>query len=368
MSMRIVILGRTLSSSWASGEATTWRALVSALAARGHKVLFLERDDPALAAHRDLPDPDFCELRLYGGLGELAAWRSAMGNADLVMLGSGTLDGIAVGRFIQRHAGGVSAFYDLATPTTLAALRAGTATDISADLIPGFDLYFSTTGGPTLRRLTGEFGARAAHALYCSVDPARHARSDVPEAWDIGYLGSWSADRQDRLERLLIEPARRNPGLRCVVAGAMCPPGIDWPANVTRFDHLAPAAHADFFSALGWALNLTRAEMIAAGYSPGVRLFEAASCGCPILTDAWVGLDELFRPEIELRVVACTADVEAALALDRAARRQIGEAGRRRVLAEHTSWQRAMALEAWVAQASPGGRATKAGKVAGELA
>jgi spore maturation protein CgeB len=55
--LKVVALGLSLSSSWGNGHATTYRALLKALAARGHDILFLERDVPWYAAHRDLTDP-----------------------------------------------------------------------------------------------------------------------------------------------------------------------------------------------------------------------------------------------------------------------------------------------------------------------
>lgn len=349
--MRIVVLGLSLSSSWANGHATTWRGLLSALAARGHRILFLERDLPVLAEHRDLAEPDFCDLRLYKDISELAAWRANLGCADLVIVGSYVPEGIAAIRFVQRHASGIVAFYDIDTPVTMARLAGGDLDYLAAEQVAGFDLYLSFTGGPILRRIEQEYGARAARALYCSADPAVHARTDAPLIWDIGYMGTYSADRQDKLERLLLAPARRDPGLKCVVAGPLYPESIDWPANVTRIDHLSPSAHADFYSSTGWTLNLTRADMVAAGWSPSVRLFEAAACGAAILSDTWPGLEGIFAPGEELELVRDTADIVEALQADLRQRRALGDAARRRVLAEHTAEHRAVQLEEYVGQA-----------------
>jgi spore maturation protein CgeB len=349
--MRIVVLGLSLSSSWGNGHATTWRALLSALSSRGHRILFLERDVPWYAEHRDLPEPDFCDLRLYKDLSELAAWRTNLGSADLVIVGSYVPEGIGAIRFVQRHASGVTAFYDIDTPVTMARLAAGDLDYLAPDQIAGFDLYLSFTGGPILRRIEQQYGARAAHALYCSVDPTTHARTDVPLIWDIGYIGTYSSDRQDKLERLLITPARQDRALRCVVAGPLYPAEIDWPSNVTRIEHLPPSAHADFYSSLSWTLNLTRSDMAAAGWSPSVRLFEAAACGSAILSDAWPGLEDILTPGVELELVHDTADVLQALQEDAATRRELGENARRRVLAEHTAQHRAAQLEEHVAEA-----------------
>src|SRR3546814_16608778 len=69
--------------------------------------------------------------------------------------------------------------------------------------------------------------------------------------------------------------------------------------NVERIDHVPPAAHADFYSSCRFSLNLTRQDMVRTGYSPSVRLFEAAACGSPIISDPWAGLEGLFIPEAE---------------------------------------------------------------------
>ncbi len=310
-------------------------------------MLFLERDVPWYASHRDLTDPDFCRLEYYGDLDELAGWRGAIAGADAVIVGSYVPDGTAVGEFVQAHARGLAAFYDIDTPVTLAALASGDCAYLSPALIPGYGVYLSFTGGPTLGTIERRFRSPAARALYCSVDPEAYRPLDVPKRWDLSYLGTYSDDRQATLERLLIEPARRLPGKRFVVVGPQYPHGIDWPANVERIEHLAPAAHAEFYSASRFTLNITRADMIAAGWSPSVRLFEAAACATPIISDDWRGLNTLLEPGREI-ILADSADtVIAALATDAAA---LGRAARARILATHTAAHRAAELEGYLTE------------------
>jgi len=344
--VKLVVLGLSLSSSWGNGHATTYRALLSAVARRGHEVLFLERDLPWYAAHRDLPRPAFCRFALYGDLSALQTWRDEVADADAVVVGSYTPDGIAVGRWVQEVARGVTAFYDIDTPVTLAKLAAGEADYVSPDIIPGYDLYLSFTGGPALAILEDRYGAKAARALYCSVDWRLYRPLPTQLSWDLSYLGTYSPDRQPALERLLIEPARAAPHLRFCVAGPQYPPDIDWPANVERVDHVAPAMHPGFYAASRFTLNLTRADMIAAGWSPSVRLFEAGACGTPIISDVWDGLETLFTPGDEILLAGGPEAVLAALLdlpdVDRIA---LGAAGRRRILAEHTADHRAAEFE-----------------------
>jgi spore maturation protein CgeB len=347
MSMRIVVLGLSLSSSWGNGHATTWRALLRALAERGHDILFLERDMPWYAEHRDLPDPGFCRLMLYRDLAELRRQETTLAAADAVILGSYVPDGVAVGRLVQRVARGVRAFYDIDTPVTLAMLARGESDYVSADLIPGFDVYLSFTGGPTLRRIERDHGARAARVLYCSVDAQAYRPLAAAPRWDLSYLGTYSPDRQPGLEGLLLEPARRAPDLRFVVAGAQYPGDIAWPANVEHIPHVPPSEHPGFYAGSRFTLNLTRADMKMAGWSPSVRLFEAAACGTPVVSDTWPGLEELLAPG---REILLAEHADAVLRILRGCaepeRRRIAEAARSRVLAAHTSAHRAAELEA----------------------
>jgi len=341
--MKLVVLGLSLGSSWGNGHATTYRALLRAFARRGHEVLFLEREAPWYAgANRDLVDPDFCQLAYYGSVAELEQWSDAIAGADAVLLGSFVPDGVEIARFVQSHARGARGFYDIDTPVTLAKLVSGDFQYLSPQVIPGFDVYLSFTGGPTLRRIEREFGAPVARRLYCCVDAEAYRPFDVPERWALSYLGTYSPDRQPGLERLLIEPARQRPDLRFAVAGPQYPANIDWPANVERIEHLPPTEHAAFYSASRMTLNLTRADMVAAGWSPSVRLFEAAACGTPILSDRWEGLETLFQPEREILLADTTEQALAALSGDH---RRMGDAARRRALAGHTASHRADELE-----------------------
>jgi spore maturation protein CgeB len=351
--LRLVVIGLSLSSSWGNGHATTYRALLRSFAARGHDVLFLEQDAPWYAGHRDLVSPDFCELAFYDGLEGLERHALAIADADAVIVGSYVEQGIAVGRFVQQRAGGVTAFYDIDTPVTMAALEGGTCKYVSADLIAGYDVYLSFTGGPMLRRIMQVYGSKAARPLYCSVDPDLYRPQEIDERWDLSYLGTYSPDRQPTLERLLIEPARRNPHLRFAVAGPQYPDGIVWPANVERFDHVPPREHSAFYAASRFTLNVTRADMIAAGWSPSVRLFEAAACGTPLISDDWAGLTELFRPHEEILIATGGRDVEAALeGLSAGEAARIGRAARDRVLDGHTADHRAAELESHLVEAA----------------
>ena len=346
--MRIVFLGLSITSAWGNGHATNYRALLRSLRTRGHDVHFLERDAPWYAAHRDAPEAG----TLYSSLDELReVYGDVVREADLVVVGSYVPDGVAVGEWVTRTARGTTAFYDIDTPITLAKLSAGDEEYLSAALVPRFDLYLSFTGGPTLRRLEREWHARRALAFYCVVDPAAYFPEALAERWTLGYLGTYSPDRQPTLQRLLLEPARALAAEAFVVAGPQYPPEVRWPYNVERIEHLPPALHRPFYCEQRLTLNVTRAEMVRAGWSPSVRLFEAAACGVPVLSDWWDGLDAFFAPGREILVARTGGDVLHVLrgAGDEELR-AIGERARARVLREHTADHRARALESYVAE------------------
>jgi spore maturation protein CgeB len=358
--MNIVILGLSVTSSWGNGHATTYRALIRELAARGHDVVFLERDLPWYASNRDLPEPPGCEAILYRSLSALKRSHTRrIRNADLVIVGSYVRQGVDVAEWVLSIAEGVVAFYDIDTPVTLAKLRRGDFEYLSPQLIPRFDLYLSFTGGPTLRRIERTFRAPMARALYCSFDPRTYRPEEREDRWDLGYLGTYSDDRQPVLERLLLEPAESWSDGRFVVAGPQYPGSIEWPENVERIEHLAPRRHRRFYNSLRFTLNVTRAAMVRAGWSPSVRLFEAAACAVPIISDWWEGLDELFEVGREILIARSGDDVMRYLReLDEEERRAIGRRARERVLREHTAAHRARELESYYAEVM-GGRSAR---------
>lgn len=348
----LVVLGLSLSSSWGNGHATTYRALLKAYAAEGARVLFLERDQPWYADNRDLITPDFCELAFYRSVDELNGFRDAIAAARVVMVGSYVPDGIDVCRFVQSEARGVTAFYDIDTPVTLAKLKDDACPYLSRELIPGFDLYLSFTGGPTLLRIERDYGAKAAHALYCAVDPGPYRPLNVAPRFDLGYLGTYAEDRQPVLEELLIEPARRAPDMIFAVAGPLYPSDIEWPTNVLRVDHIPPDEHAAFYGDCRFTLNVTRQDMVRAGFSPSVRLFEAAACGTPIISDAWEGLETLLAPGEEIVIGRCADDVLHALrSISKPERLAMANRARSRVLGAHTAGRRATELARYIAAA-----------------
>jgi spore maturation protein CgeB len=349
-SLRIVIMGLSITSSWGNGHAATYRGLVRALAERGHHVVFLERDVPWYRAHRDLPKPPYGQTFLYRDLADLRRrFTAEVRSADLVIVGSYVPEGVEVGEFVIEKARGVSAFYDIDTPVTLAKLRRDDFEYLTPELIARYDLYLSFTGGPTLRILEDEYGSPMARPFHCAVDTSEYFPEDRVEKWLMGYLGTYSTDRQPRVESLLNEPARRIESGRFLVAGPSYPDEISWPANVDRVDHLPPPEHRAFYNSQRFTLNVTRDDMIAAGYSPSVRLFEAAACATPIISDVWEGIEQYFTPGEE--ILLANSSEQAVDILEQMSEeqcRRIGRKARERVLAKHTPEHRVKQLEGYI--------------------
>lgn len=354
--MKIVIFGLSITSSWGNGHATTFRALTRALRERGHRVLFFEKDVEWYASNRDMPEPPFCEVKLYENWADgLRSVRKELRDADVAVVGSYFPDGLAAIEEVFDSKVPVKAFYDIDTPITVASLRNGGADYLRADQVPGFDVYFSFTGGPLLRELKSKFGAQMAVPLYCSFDPDRYQFAPVRPDYecDFSYMGTYAPDRQGKIEELFCEPARQLWDKKFILAGPQYPNNICWPANVERIVHIDPQSHASFYSSSRMTLNVTRREMVLAGYSPSVRLFEAAACGTTIVSDHWAGLDTFLTPGSEILLASSAEDVITYIRhMNDEEAAAIGRRARERVLAEHTAERRATEFENAIATAT----------------
>jgi len=347
--MKLVIFGLTVSSSWGNGHATLWRALCRALAQRGHCVVFFERDVPYYASHRDLTVLPGCWFHLYGDWTEvLPLARAQLADADVGIVTSYCPDALAATDLVLESSAGVRTFYDLDTPVTLDKLAAGeTVPYVGARGLSDFDLVLSYTGGQALRELVERLGARRVAPLYGSVDPQMHYPVPPrPEySADLSYLGTYAADRQRAVESLLIEPARRLPHRRFLIGGAQYPQEFPWTDNIHFLRHVPPPQHPAFYCSSRLTLSVTRRAMANMGYCPSGRLFEAAACGAPLLSDWWDGLDEFFDPWSEIFIARSTDEAVGALEVSDEQLARMARAARERTLEEHTADQRARDLE-----------------------
>jgi spore maturation protein CgeB len=353
--MKLVIFGLSISSSWGSGHATLWRALCSALAARGYEIAFFERDVPYYAAHRDLHAIPGGRLYLYPTWGDVSSLaRRELADADAAIVTSYCADAIAATEMVLSEPVRVRIFYDLDTPVTLERLRQGLQVPyIGPRGLRDFDLVLSFTGGTALTELCEQLGAKRVAPLYGSVDASVHRavpRVDRYSA-DLSYLGTYAEDRQSALKELFIDSAQRLPDLKFLLSGSQYPIGFPWTTNIFYVSHVQPSEHPAFYCSSRVTLNVTRGAMASMGYCPSGRLFEAAACGVPILSDEWPGIDEFFVPGPEIIVARSTNDAVAALQLEDRELSAIANRARDRVLSNHTGDCRARDFEDAIAAA-----------------
>ena len=343
--MKITIFGLTLSSSWGNGHATPYRATLRALARAGHEITFFEKDVPYYARHRDFVECDYCDLKLYESWKDCR--RSALAAAaesHIVVMASYCPEGAQITDEVLGLGQPLVVYYDLDAPVTLAKLRAGEPVDyVRAEQLREFDLVLSWTGGQALEQLREDWGVAVARALYGCVDPDVYRRKDVRDEFrcSLSYMGTYAPDRQEKLDALFLEPSRRRPDLRFLLAGPLYPWGWQWGANVTKMEHVAPADHPALYSSSRCTLNVTRADMAASGYCPSGRFFEAAACATPIISDWFEGLDQFFTPGEQILIAHSAEDTLRALSTDAASLRAMGERARERTLDEHTGDHRA---------------------------
>jgi spore maturation protein CgeB len=350
--LKIVICGLSITSSWGNGHATTYRSLTRALRKRGHEIVFFEKDLEWYASNRDMPKPPFCRVHIYARWEDVVhLLRRELADADVAVVGSFFPDGIQAIDEVLNSRANLKAFYDIDTPITVAKLRAGNADFILRDQIPGFDLYFSFTGGPLLAELETDFGARRAIPLYCAFDPDHYClcEPDARYDCDLSYMGTYAADRQAKLEELFFQAARALPNKEFLLAGPQYPSHLHLPKNVRRIVHLEPEFHPIFYCSSRFTLNLTRKQMVEAGYSPSVRLFEAAGCGAALISDEWPGLETFFTPGDEILLAhSANAMISYLNTISEDEARSVGRRAQERVLACHTAEQRALEFEQYV--------------------
>jgi len=349
--MKIAFFGSSLVSSYWNGAATYYRGLLRALAGLGHQIAFYEPDAFERQQHRDMADPDWARVVVYPASDD--GWRNALADAakgaDLIAKASG------VGVFDQEldiaipdaAANAIAVYWDVDAPATLDAMGENPSHHLRR-MIPRYDMVFTYGGGAPVVDRYRTFGARACVPIYNAVDPRTHhpVEPEPSYACDLGFLGNRLPDRESRVEEFFLKPAGLLPDRQFLLGGA----GWDdkaVPANVRRLGHVSSNAHNAFFCSGLATLNINRDSMARYGFSPPTRVFEAAGAGACVITDRWDGIEQFLDPGEEV-LVADNGDSVAA-ALDRLTphvARGIGQAARRRILAEHTYAHRARQVSA----------------------
>ncbi|BAU89861.1 glycosyltransferase domain-containing protein [Methylorubrum populi] len=348
---RIAFYGSSLLSSYWNGAATYYRGLLRDLAGRGYHVTFYEPDAFDRQSHRDIDPPDWAQVRVYPATDEaMRAVVAEAAQADIVVKASG------VGVFDDELLEGVTAaarpeairiFWDVDAPATLAEMR-GNPDHALHRAMPDLDLVLTYGGGPPVVSAYEGFGARACIPVYNALDPQTHhpVPPDPRFAADLAFLGNRLPDREERVQKFFLVAAARLPERQFLLGGS------GWesrglPVNVRHLGHVSTRDHNAFNVSPLAVLNIARESMAAVGYSPATRVFEAAGAGGCLITDAWVGLDGFLKEGEEVLVARDGRDVAehvAALTPERA--RAIGEAARRRILAEHTYARRGAQVDA----------------------
>lgn len=346
--MKLVIFGLSLSSSWGNGHATIWRGLCRALSSKGHRIVFFEKDVPYYSAHRDLTELKGVELILYPEWDDvLGVAKRRLLDADAAVVTSYCPDALSATDLVTSSRS-LKVFYDLDSPVTLARLSEGAQVDyVGARGLRDFDLVFSYTGGAAIEELRTRLGAKKVEPLYGSADPDLHRRVDKVDEYraDLSYLGAYAADRQKALKAFFIEPSRRLENKRFVLGGSLYPVDFPWTQGIFYLRHVTPPMHPAFYSSSSFTLNVTRGAMARMGYCPSGRLFEAAACATPVISDKWEGIEGFFTPGSEIITVNTTQDVVDALAMTEDERLLIARRARERTLDEHTSSKRAGEFE-----------------------
>ena len=347
--MKIVIFGLSVSSSWGNGHATIWRGLIRELVNRGHTIVFFEKDVPYYAFNRDLNKLIGMELELYGEWDEIKTKAAqALTKADAAIVTSYCPDALAALDLIQSSKINLSVFYDLDSPVTLSNVEKGEMPFyIGPSKLSQYDLVLSFTGGIAIEKLKTVLGAKVVFPLYGCADPFTHKPSQAQSHYrgDLSYLGTFAKDRQDALEQLFIEPARNYPKGRFVIGGAQYPPDFPWLSNIYFVQHVVPSEHSAFYCSSSFTLNITRKAMATMGYCPSGRLFEAAVCEVPVISDYWEGLDYFFTPGEEILVAQNWRDVIECLNLSSEKRAKIASSAKKRAFENHTAAVRAAELE-----------------------
>jgi spore maturation protein CgeB len=341
--MRISFFGSSIVSAYWNGACTYYRGIIRALHDLGHQITFLEPDAFERQSHRDIPDPPYARVIVYPA-GDERMVRDVVvqaAAADLVVKASGVgvHDALLEAAVLDcRQRGSSVIFWDVDAPATLSRMEAEPEDSLRA-LIPDYDLVLTYGGGDPVVERYHALGARRCVPIFNALDPQTHhpVEPDPQFTADLGALVNRLPDREARVEEFFFSAVEALPDRRFLLGGAGWDDRIPGLPNVSYLGHVSPAAHNAFNCSPLAVLNVTRDSMVANGFSPATRLFEAAGAGACLISDTWAGLEQFLTPGEE--VIACRsgAEVTAALAaLEPEEARRIGARARERMLAEHT--------------------------------
>ena len=349
--MNIAFFGSSLVSAYWNGAATYYRGIIRALHGLGHQITFYEPDAYDRQKHRDIPDPDWARVVVYPVDSEFDVWNTVerARGADMIVKtsGVGVYDRLLEAAILDvKDPHTLSVFWDVDAPVTLDRVKADSS-DLFKDLIPLYDLILTYGGGEPVVKSYEALGARACVPIYNALDPDTHHPVPADERFvcDLGLLANRLPDREARIDEFFFEVAKRLPSFQFMLGGS------GWadksmPANVNYVGHVYTRDHNAFNCSSRAVLNVNRDSMASYGFSPPTRIFEAAGSGACLITDEWEGIETFLTPNREVLVAGDAEDVvKHLMRLNSDRAKQIGEAARRRVLAEHTYQHRALQLQ-----------------------
>ncbi|KFA88913.1 CgeB family protein [Archangium violaceum] len=350
--LRIAFFGASLVSARWNGAVMYYRGLLKALHARGHQVTFYEPALPERQRHRDLKvAPDWATVVVYSveGTAGLERCLEEAREADVVVKAShvGFLDEWLDARVLELRSGRTQVVYwDLDAPVSLERM-AGNPEDPFRALVPRYDRVFTLGGGDPVVLAYRDLGARECVPIYGAVDPDAHPPVGAEHRFDcdLALLDDRQPDLERRVESFFLRAADLLPDKRFLLGGE------GWgerprPVNVRYVGPVPLREHNALRCSARSVLDISRDGMARFGFSPAPRLFEAASVGACLITDAWEGIELFLEPGRECLVAQDGLEVaEAVLCLTDDGVRDLGQAARRRVLAEHTYAHRAVQVE-----------------------
>lgn len=350
--LNIAFFGSSLVSAYWNGAATYYRGIVRALSERGHRITFYEPDAYGRQQNRDIPDPDWARVVVYSAESADAVLKTVeqARGSDLVVKASGVgvFDDLLEEAVLELQSERTQViFWDVDAPATLDRIGHNSADPFRA-LIPRYDLVLTYGGGDPVVDAYESFGARQCVPIYNALDPHTHfpVPPDARFAADLGFLGNRLPDRERRVEEFFLKVAEAMPEKKFLLGGSGW---ADKPrsANVNYVGHVFTRDHNAFNCTPHAVLNVNRESMARYGFSPPTRVFEAAGAGACLITDEWVGIELFLEPGKEVLVARDGEQVAEHLRqLTPERAKQIGEAARARIHAEHTYERRVAQLEA----------------------
>ena len=348
----IAFFGSSIVSAYWNGAATYYRGLARALHQRGHRIWFFEPDAYERQQHRDIDDPPYAQVRVYGvqnRKGVENALRQSR-EADVVVKASGVgvFDELLEAAVLeQRRPDNRVVYWDVDAPATLATLQSDPPPPLKR-LIPEYDMVLTYGGGDAVVSAYQELGARRCVPVYNALDPATHFPVAAEERFrcDLGLLANRMPDREDRVHEFFFKAAAQMKQRRFLLGGSGWESNIPGLPNLTYLGHVYSTDHNAFNCSCRAVLNINRSSMAAVGFSPPTRIFEAAGAGACLITDAWEGIEHFLEPGSECLVAHDGGEVARLVQeLSPEQARSIGAAALRRIGREHTYDHRARQVE-----------------------